>query len=164
MRKNKNIYMGENSTAKMPVFGRVDTDNEICLNAIATAYDALNNKMLTRQHGMFDKTTLTEINGRFGVLRMLCRKYAPSKLIVIDKIHKVVVDNFRGHISDSKAVSSLQNICTQHNLNPGILNIAAIQINQAEQMKMQMPTPFGIDMFQLLGQQNMNQKKKRRMR
>ena len=160
-KKNKNIYMGPNSTAKLPVFGRVDTDNEICLNAIATAYDALNNRMITRQPGSFDATTLPEINGRFNVLRMLCRKYAPNKLIVIDEIHNVVIEHFKGNISGSKAIQLLQNICNKHNLNPGVLNVAAFHINQAEQM-MQMPNAFGIDMFMMLGQQN--QKKKRRIR
>lgn len=160
-KKNKNIYMGVNSTAKLPVFGKVDTANEICLNAIATAYDALNNRMLTRQHGVFDETTLTEINGRFSVLRMLCRQYAPDKRIVINEIHNVVVEHFKGHSSYTQAIQLLQNICNKHMLNPGMLNVAAFHINQAEQM-MQMPDAFGLNMFMQFDQQN--QIKKRRIR
>jgi len=159
-KRNKNIYMGPKSTAKLPVFGKVDTDNEICLNAIATAYDALNNRMLTKRHGIFDKTSLVEINGRFSILQMLCRKYAPNKLGVIDEIHNVVVDHFKGHISDSKAIHLLQNICNKRNLNPGILNVAAFHIDQAEHTF----DPFGMDMFTLFGQQNNNMKKRKRMR
>lgn len=154
-KKHKNIYMGKDSTAKLPVFGRVDTDNEICLNAIATAYDALNNIMLTKRLGMFDKTTIAEINGRFSVLKMLCNKYAPNKLVVINKIHKVVIDNFHNKISDARALELMQEICRQHDINPGILNIAAMHVNQAE-----MQDPFR-NMFLFFNQQN---PKKRKMR
>ena len=69
MRKHKNIYMGSDSTAKLPIFGRVDTGNEIALNAIATAYDSLNSKMLTRQLGLYDETSLIEDeNGEIKVI------------------------------------------------------------------------------------------------
>lgn len=124
--------MGSNSTAKLPVFGMVDTDSEICLNAIATAYDALNKIMLTRKPGVFDRTTIAEINGRFGILRMLCRRYAPDKIIVIDKIQKIVTDHHKKRISDAEAINRMKQICMQHNLDPGLLNIAAMHVNQAE--------------------------------
>lgn len=142
--------MGANSTAKLPVFGRVDTDNEICLNAIATAYDALNSRMLTRSPGVFDKTTPAEINGRFNVLRLLCRNYAPDKLIVVNEIHNVVMKHYKGNISDVQAIDLLQNIISKYNLNPGILNVASLHISQAEQMA----NSFGLGMFSLFNPQN----------
>lgn len=161
-KRNKNIYMGPDSTAGIPVFGKVDTDNEICLNAIATAYDALNKKMLTRKVGVFDNTTLTEINGRFSVLRLLCRKYAPNKIIVVNKIHDVVVNHFKGHLSDSQALMMLQKICDEYGLNPDVFNIAALHINQAEQMN-NMFMPFGIDMFMFSNNQVKGRKNNRNM-
>lgn len=156
--KHKNIYMGANSTAKLPVFGKVDTDNEICLNAIATAYDSLNSRMLTRQPGVFDKTTPAEINGRFSVLRLLCRNYAPDKLIVVNEIHKVVMEHYKGNINDAQAINLLQSIISKYNLNPGILNVASLHINQAEQMA----NSFGLGMFSLFNQSNIDNNRKRR--
>lgn len=154
-RKHKNIYMGLNSTARLPVFGKVDTDNEICLNAIATAYDALNNIMLTRNEGVLDKTTLQVINNRFSVLKMLCRRYAPDKLNLIEKIHKLVVDNYKGGISDGQALSLMHDLCIRYNVNPGMLNIAMLHVNQVE-----MQDPLGMNAFLMFNQQIPNRRKK----
>lgn len=166
MRKRKrNIYMGANSTAKLPVFGQVDTDNEICLNAIATAYDSLNNIMLTRKQGAYDKTSPIEINGRFSVLRMLCRKYAPNSLPVIEQIHNIVMDNYRGKISDQQAIQLMKSTCIKNNLNPSMLDLAAMHINQIEMMRNQLknksPDPNS-NLFFLWQQNNSNLSKKRR--
>lgn len=161
--RNKNIYMGPDSTARLPIFGKVDTDNEICLNAIATAYDALNGKMLTKQFGVYDKTTPTEINGRFGILRMLCRRYAPNKLSIVNNIQNVITEHFKGNISDSQALALLQNISNKNNLNPNVLNIAALHIDQAEQMNMF--NPFNIDTFMFSdGNNSTNRKNHNRRR
>jgi len=163
MRKKKNIYMGKNSIAQLPVFGNVDTDNEICLNAIATAYDALNNIMLTRSHGVFDKTTSAEINGRFGILRMLCSKYAPSMHPVVDKIHKVVIENSKGRISDINALKIMRDICMNHGINSDIFDYAIMRINQAESFKKQTrhPKPSNVEPDALFFW-NVSNKKKRR--
>lgn len=154
MRKNQNIYMGDKSTAKLPLFGKVDTSNEICLNAIATAYDALNQKMLTRRLGVFNQATLQMINGRFQVLKNLCIKYAPDKLMIINQIQRITTDNFKGNLSDRQAVMMLQEITRRYNLDPNMLNIAASHVNQAEQMQPITFNPFGIDMFLWLGDPN----------
>ena len=157
-KRNKNIYMGVDSTARLPVVGRVDSGNEILLNAIAVGYDALNNRMLTRYVGVYDKTSLREINGRFGVLRLLCNRHAPSKLTTVNRIYGIVVDYFNGKITFDQAVSILNNISIKINSNFDFYNIAAFHINQAEQIGM--PKPFGIDMFLLLD--NINKRNVRR--
>lgn len=153
--------MGSRSTAKIPIVNKVNTGNEICLNAIATAYDALNGKMLTRQLGVYDQANIKSINGKFHVLRMLCSKHAPSKLIVIDRIHKITTDNLKGIISDQQAINMLQQIINNYNLNPNLLNIAAIHINQAEEINFD---PFGINMFYWIGNNNNNVKTKKKRR
>jgi len=129
--------MGPDSITQLPIFGNVDTDNEICLNAIATGYDALNNIMLTRTPGVFNKTTPAEINGRFGILRMLCSKYSPRMHSVVDKIQKVVVENSKGRISDKDALIVMRKICAEHDINSDIFDYAIMRINQAEQFKKQ---------------------------
>lgn len=126
--------MGLSSTAGIPVYGRVDTGNEIYLNALATAYDALNEKMLTRNIGVFETTTLNRINGRFSVLKMLARKHDPSKIIVINKIHSIVVDCFNNKISQADAFNKLNNIGNENNFNPFFFNVVANQVNKAESM------------------------------
>lgn len=139
MRK-KTRHVRNNPIMPLPVFGNVDTDNEICLNAIATAYDALNNIMLTRHQGVVVKATPAEINGRFGTLRMLCSKYAPHMHSVVDKLHTVVVENSKGRISDTKALGIMRDLCNKHGINSDIFDYAIMRINQAEQFKKQ-PRP-----------------------
>jgi len=136
MRK-KNVYMGNNSIAQLHVFGNVDTDNEICLNAIATAYDALNDIILTRSQGIFQNATATEINARFGELHLLCSRYSPRMHHVVDKLHKVVIENSKGRISDANALGVMRDICKRHGINSDIFDYAILRINQAEQFKKQ---------------------------
>ena len=152
--------MGNDSTARLPVFGKVDTSNEILLNAIATGYDALNNKMLTYQTGVFDNTTLSKINSRFGILRMLCRKYSPDEIPVVDRIYTIVVNHFKGKISYFKAMSLLNDISFKYTQNPNSFNIAALHIDNAEQVYS--PKPFGIDMFMFLDNNKDLKRKKER--
>jgi len=152
-KRYKNIYMGPDSTAKLPVFGKVNTSNEIRLNIIATAYDSLNNTMLTRKAGVFDQTTLKKINGRFSTLRLLSRKHAPTELMLTDQIYKIVADHFKNIISDAQALASLQNICMRYNVDPFLLNIAMFHVNQAE-----MQDPFGINMFMIGNNASKNRK------
>lgn len=143
MKKNhKNIYMGVESTAKLPVFGKVDTENEIILNSLATAYDALNEIMLTKKEGYFEKTNLVKINGRFSILKMLCRKYSPSKMMMVNKIHNIVIENFKGNISDKEVITYLQNLSIQYGFNPGMINMVMFHINQAEMFDPFNAAPF----------------------
>jgi len=137
--RNKNVYMGRNSTAQMPVFGTVDTDYEIVLNAISTAYDALNEIMLTRQPGVFEKTTVAEINGRFGTVRMLARRYAPRILPAVDEMHHICLENHAGRLSDVRALVLMREISTRYGMNPGILDEVCMRINNAEMLQRHPP-------------------------
>lgn len=131
-KKNKNVYMGVNSTAQIPVFNKVDTPPEIILNAFATSYDALDNIMLTKRSGFFDKTTMQGVNGRFGILRMMCMRTSPEYLQDIEAMYNVVSENYKGNISDIQALEFLKSICLKHNLDPGRIDDAILRINQAE--------------------------------
>jgi len=133
--KKKNVYMGRDSTAGLPVFGNVDTDYEICLNAMATAYDGLNNVMLTREPGVFDKTTSREINGRFNVLHQLCKRYAPDKINAIEELRRITLSNNRGNISDRVALEKMRAVCYKYGLDTSMLDQAAVHINQAEMLR-----------------------------
>lgn len=124
--------MGPNSTAKIPVNNKVDNIQEIMLNAFATSYDALNSVMLTKKSGFFDKTTMQEINGRFGILRMLCLRHSPDHLSDVDMMYKIVKDNYHNQISDIQALEYLRSICLKYDLDPGQVDNAIIRINQAE--------------------------------
>lgn len=148
--------MGFDSTAHLPVFGKVDTGNEICLNAIATAYDSLNGQMLTRMPGSFNKTTLDLVNKRFSILRMLCRKHSPGKLSIIEEIYSIAADHARGKINYDNALFYLNNVIVKHKLDPGILNIASYNIDHAEQVDM--------NFFDFFRKQNINSKFRRRNR
>ncbi len=64
MKRNRNVYMGRHSTAKLPAVGSIDSDYEILQNIFATSYDTLDNKLLTRQPNIFKKTN-KQINFHF---------------------------------------------------------------------------------------------------
>lgn len=129
--------MGIDSTAQIPVNKNVDTDYEILVNAFATGYDALNNIMLTKRPGYFDPTTISEINGRFGILRMLCSRYSPKTMNVVNEMYQIIFKNYKGEINDMQALLAMRNICTQNNINPGFIDEAIERINHAELMKRQ---------------------------
>ncbi len=131
-KNNKNIYMGSDSTAKIPVKDKVDTDYEILLNIFSTGYDALNNIMLTKKPGVFNKTSLSEVNSRFGILRMLCSRYSPKILPVIDEIYSIIQSNYNGFISDIQALMMMRDICSRYNMNTSLLDQAIMRVNNAE--------------------------------
>lgn len=148
--------MGPNSAAQIPVKGNVDTSWEIILNAFSTGYDALNSIMLTKRSGFFDKTTMQEINGRFGILRMLAGHQAPHASHVVEKIYKIVLDNYHNVIGDIQALNSLRNVALEHGLDTGQIDNAIMRINQAEMVSHQ---GFG-QMFPFWTQSNRKTNKK----
>ena len=140
-KNNKNIYMGSDSTAKIPVTDKVDTDYEILLNIFSTGYDALNNIMLTKKPGVFNKTNLSEVNSRFGILRMLSSRYSSKMLPVIDEMYGIIQSNYNGLIPDSQALLLMRDICIRYNLNTSLLDQAIMRINNAEMIRAQHHKP-----------------------
>ena len=132
---NKNIYMGPFSTAKLPAQGKINEDWEILLDTYATAYDSVNNIMLTRTPGAFDPTAEREILGRFAVLKILAKKYKPSKIPVINKLEKLALDNFRGKISDKQYLRLLREITRKEGLNQELIMLAERNIDAVERMQ-----------------------------
>lgn len=149
--QNKNVYMGMQSTAKIPTKGPVDTDLEVLLNMQATAYDAINGRMLTRTPGRFDAASKKEINGRFSVMRLLCRKYAPEKLRVVDELQRIVFLNLEGKIPDSTATRKIKDVCIRHGLNPSMADQVIVQVDMAEMQHKQHKTG-SMDMFSIFKQ------------
>jgi hypothetical protein len=132
MKKNRNIYMGPKSTAKLPVRGRVDEDWEILLNTFATAYDAANNIMLTRSPGVFDPATDRELRGRFAILKLLAKKHSPDKLNAIKYLEKLSLDNLHGKLPDRVFLQKVREVCRKEGLRQDLINQAERNINAAE--------------------------------
>ena len=150
--------MGANSTAKLPTRGKVNEDWEILMNTYAVAFDALNRFMLTRQPGKYDPTTLREIHGRFAILKLLARKYAPHKLKAIEKLEQLTKAHFKGQISDRQFLAQIRTVTVRHGLNPQLVMLAEHHINAAERLpklpkipapkmpkrRVKKPTPLGL--------------------
>lgn len=135
MRRNKNVYMGPNSTAGILVDGKVNEDWEILLTVYATAYDSINNHMLTRVPGHFDPTTEREVRGRFWVLKRLAKKYAPEELPVIEKLEKLSLDHLNGKISDREFLRRLRSLVRSRGIREDLIDYVEARIDAAERMQ-----------------------------
>lgn len=133
--KKRNVYMGPNSTAGIIVHGKVNEDWEILLNTYATAYDAINSIMLTRQPGVFDRTTAQELHGRFAVLKMLAKRYAPEKLPVINELERLSLDHLKGKLSDREFLRRIRSLVRKHGMSEDLINYVEAQIQAAEMIK-----------------------------
>lgn len=110
----KNVYMGKNSIAKIPIFGKVDTFKEVMKNLYATAYDALNLVLLDNDYpglivnerilrlsplspilSMFrvvdEESFFMTLKGRFNVLRSLAVKIKDKQKVnyALAKINQI---------------------------------------------------------------------------
>lgn len=128
-----NIYMGLNSQAKIQAQGKVNTDKEILANTYSTAYDSINQWMLSKT-GKLEKTTDSEIRGRFLVLQLLCKKYAPNKKNFIFTIEKLALANNKGQISDKQYLNNLRFLARQEGLPTSVLDRIEYKIDTAEKL------------------------------
>lgn len=126
------MYMGINSTAKIPTRGKVDEDWEILLNTYATAYDAINNIMLTRTPGVFDRTTVREVRGRFLVLKRIARRYAPERLQIIERLEELAVARVKGEITTEQYLRSIRALATRYGLRRDMVDLVEARIRAAE--------------------------------
>ncbi|WP_456477596.1 hypothetical protein [Geoglobus ahangari] len=137
--KKRNVYIGPNSTAGIIVHGKVNEDWEVLLNTYATAYDAINSIMLTRQPGVFDRTTVEELHGRFAVLKMLARRYAPELYNVIEQLEDLSVKHLKGQISDKEFLRRIRGLARRHGLSEDLINYVEAQIQAAEMVRKPAP-------------------------
>ena len=131
-KKHKNVYMGKDSTAKIPKVGKVDAKWEILANTYATIYDALNNKMLTRIEGKFRRTTVKLIRGRFFVLKMLAKKHQPKLVGTIDKLEDLTIAYRKGKISKRELLQKVRKILKSRGLSPRTMRLIEQKIRAAE--------------------------------
>ena len=122
MRKNKNVYGGKQG--KFPVIGSVDSDREVLINVLVTAFNALDNKVLP---GHFAKNSVNAANNRFAVLYANCKKHNPLLCPAIQQIQGVVNESLNNGVPYHMAVAQLQGICLRFGLNP--VNIEQVMVN-----------------------------------
>jgi len=102
-------------------FGRVDTGNEICLNAVVTGIDAINNRIIG-----------VSVSERFKVLKLLCRDVSPNKVSIINKVESIVNSFFKGEISKEKAMKLLVDVHTRIIGDIDVFNVVAFNPFQVE--------------------------------
>lgn len=131
-KKHKNVYMGKDSTAKIPKVGKVDAKWEILANTYATIYDALNNKMLTRTEGKFRRTTVKLIRGRFFVLKMLAKKHQPNLEKTIRRLEDLTIAYRQGKINKRELLQKVRKILKSKGLSPRTMKSIEQKIKTAE--------------------------------
>jgi len=146
MSTNRNIYMGRNSTARIPMHGVLDSDKEALANIYATAYDSINNIMLTRNPEQIQRMTIIDLQRKFSILKLICRKRCPHMLDEIQTIESLSIANARGNISDKVFLRRIRHYVDKHGLNPSTINMIENRIDSAEMfarrnMKMNVPRP-----------------------
>ena len=131
-KKHKNVYMGKDSTAKIPIKGKVNSRTEILANTYATIYDSLNNKMLTRTEGKYRKTTVKLIKGRFFVLKMLAKKHQPKLVGTIDKLEDLTIAYRQGKINKRELLQKVRKILKSKGLSQKMMKLIEQKIRVAE--------------------------------
>lgn len=130
--KNKRVNMGSNSTAGIYSRGEINTDWEILMNIYGTAYDSLDNVMLTRDPHKLDPATVNELKGRFLILKQIAKKHAPEKVETIKKIERISIDNVQGRISDQQARQQIRSIIHQQRVPNPLLDNIEYKIDAAQ--------------------------------
>lgn len=151
-----NIYMGQQSTAKLPVHGRIDEDWEFLMSNFSLAYDAVNAIMLTKTPGRFDPTTEKEIKARFAMEKSIARRRDPSKLKLIEHVEQLSLANLYGRLSDKAYLRKIREIHRKAGLSEDLINLAEHKIDMAERspahprIKTGVPPPKNIGNVQRL--------------
>ncbi len=120
------------SVAGIPTHGKVNEDWELLTNLYATAYDEINGQLLTRTPQKYDPATIKELRGRFRILKLLARKYAPHLLDDIQYIEKLTLANAQGKINDREFLERLRAYIISRGLDPKLVALIELRINQAE--------------------------------
>jgi len=161
-KKNKQVYMGPNSTAGIFTQGKVDTDWEVLMNLYGTAYDSLDGQMLTQNPKRLDKATINEVKGRFLVIKNIAKKHAPQKLETIRKIESITISNIKGNLSDKVALDRIKIIIHQNSRTPNqMLQNVEHKINIAQGMS-QRQNDFNNPFSNLMQQQKPKSNGKKR--
>lgn len=120
------------STAGIPTRGKVDEDWEILENTYATAYDAINKFLLSRNPKKLIPRNIDLINKRFKVLYKLAEKHAPRLIPVIRQLHKLAVAHARGQINDRQYLAEIRRITMQAGLSTMLIDLVERHVDAAE--------------------------------
>lgn len=123
-----NVYAGRNSTAKIPVQGKVDSKIEILAVAYALAYDLANLQLLTRKAGELIKADVPTVNGRFKVLYILAHKHAKSAIPIIRQFHELAIKRLNG-MSQQTYLKQIRAIALKH-LPPHLVNLIEQKVDE----------------------------------
>lgn len=146
MPKNANVYVGKNSTAKIPTSGKVNTDWETLRTIYAASYDSLNKNLLTRTPGKFKKTNPRSLAGRFHVLKLLCYKYCPQKLPAVENLENLSLAHAEGKIGDAQFLQNIRMVAFQAGLPTSDVDMIESRIMAAEgRPKQRPPQRFQLD-------------------
>jgi len=131
--KQKPIYMGAQSTARIPTRGAVNEDWELLLQGYATAYDGLSGGLLTPDPRVMAQASANEIKARFYGLKIACKRNQSRLLPTIKKLESIALANNAGRMGDRTALNELKKVVYSNGLNPGVLMVAEQHVNAAEQ-------------------------------
>jgi len=128
-RRHRNVYAGADSTAKLPVRGKVNEPWEIVMLAYATALDALNRRLLTRDPRKEIKATKKKLEGRFALLRFLAIRNGHRRILpIIEEYRRLAEMYLAGYLPPGVYAAELERLSWQVGLPPFAIQAVKLQV------------------------------------
>jgi len=133
--KRKNVYMGPDSVAQIPIRGKVDSVKEIAMNLYATCYDLYSDKkLLTHIPGQEIKARVNTLRGRFYVLRLLALRNGHKHLLpIIDHAEQLSIAFVHGAIHREAYIHQIRALVSRF-LAPHEMHLVEAHIKRAERL------------------------------
>jgi len=133
--KKKNVYMGEDSVAQIPVRGKVDSVREILMNLYAMCYDLYSDKkLLTHYVGQEIRARANTLKGRFNILRVLAIRNGHRHILhIINQAEQLSIAYVHGAIPREVYISQIRTLLIGF-LSPKDLEMIEAYIKRAENL------------------------------
>lgn len=123
-------YLGVKMVGYGLSIGAIDQDWEILNETYATAYDSLNNMMVT--DGKYQRLSVGKLKTMFSKLRSLARKYAPDKMHVIDRLEMYSLAHANGKLTDREFLVAVRTVAEANGLDTSLIAMAEMRVNTVE--------------------------------
>jgi len=125
--------MGEDSVAKIPTRGKVDSVREILMNLYAMCYDLyLDKRLLTHIPGHEIRARVNTLRGRFHVLRLLAIRNGHRHILhIINQAEQLSIAFVHGAISKEAYINQIRTLLIGF-LSPRDLEMIEAYIKRAE--------------------------------
>lgn len=110
--------------------GEIDTDYEILTESYATAYDSLNNLMVS--DNTRKPTSVGSLRRTFSNIKHITRKYAPQKMHVVERLEMYAIAHAQGKLTDREFLVAVRTVAEANGLDTSLIAAAELKVNHTE--------------------------------